>query len=140
MDGPLPEDLHELLDRLADRLGALRKGGERDLDVARTFLVRAFREGKLGRITLDDLTESGRSDETATLTHDEQVEETVTRYMEGVTRRAEDNERERAEGQQAKTQAEASRTMRMASAPRTGRRWSGGTRARGQQKRKTRKR
>jgi hypothetical protein len=58
---PLPpsfeptDDLHVLLEALADRLGTLRKGGERDLDAARGYLIRAFREGKLGRWTLDDL-------------------------------------------------------------------------------------
>ena len=58
---PLPpdfaptNDIHELLGTLADRLGALRKHGERDLDIARNYLLRAFREGKLGRWTLDDL-------------------------------------------------------------------------------------
>ncbi|KAL1407081.1 Mitochondrial GTPase 1 [Vanrija albida] len=58
---PLPPDfartdsLMEFLDALAFRLGALRKGGERDLEAALTFLLRAFREGKLGRWTLDDV-------------------------------------------------------------------------------------
>lgn len=58
---PLPEtfqptpDLQVLLDALASRLGLLRKGGERDLDVAREYLIKAFREGKIGRWTLDDL-------------------------------------------------------------------------------------
>jgi hypothetical protein len=58
---PLPasfeptDNLETLLCGLADRLGTLRKGGERDLDAARGYLIRAFREGKLGRWTLDDL-------------------------------------------------------------------------------------
>ncbi|WOO84691.1 Mitochondrial ribosome-associated GTPase 1 [Vanrija pseudolonga] len=58
---PLPADfartdsLMDFLDALAFRLGALRKGGERDLEAAMTFLLRAFREGKLGRWTLDDV-------------------------------------------------------------------------------------
>jgi hypothetical protein len=58
---PLPptfeptDDLYVLLEALADRLGTLRKGGERDLDAARGYLIRAFREGKLGQWTLDDL-------------------------------------------------------------------------------------
>lgn len=58
---PLPpsfeptDDLYVLLEALADRLGTLRKGGERDLDAARRYLIRAFREGKLGQWTLDDL-------------------------------------------------------------------------------------
>lgn len=62
---PLPTDfkpttdLFALLDALATRLGLLRKGGEKDLDVAREWLIKAFREGKIGRWTLDDL--EGRS-------------------------------------------------------------------------------
>jgi hypothetical protein len=44
-----------LLDALATRLGLLRKGGEKDLDVAREWLIKAFREGKIGRWTLDEL-------------------------------------------------------------------------------------
>lgn len=63
---PLPTDsqpttdLYALLDALATRLGLLRKGGEKDLDVAREWLIKAFREGKIGRWTLDDL-EGGSS-------------------------------------------------------------------------------
>lgn len=44
-----------MLDALATRLGLLRRGGEKDLDVARECLIKAFREGKTGRWTLDDL-------------------------------------------------------------------------------------
>ena len=51
---PTP-DLQVLLDALATRLGLLRKGGERDLDVAREWLIKTFREGKIGRWTLDEL-------------------------------------------------------------------------------------
>jgi len=47
--------LQLLLDALASRLGLLRKGGEKDLDVAREWLIKAFREGKVGRWTLDEL-------------------------------------------------------------------------------------
>jgi hypothetical protein len=66
---PLPagfeptNDIHELLSALADRLGALKKHGERDLDIARNYLLRAFREGKLGSWTLDDL-EHGEQENT----------------------------------------------------------------------------
>ncbi|WRT63746.1 uncharacterized protein IL334_000669 [Kwoniella shivajii] len=58
---PLPKDfeptdhLPTLLDALSDRLGALKKGGERDHEAASAFLIRSFREGKLGGYTLDDL-------------------------------------------------------------------------------------
>lgn len=66
---PLPpdfeptNDIHELLGTLADRLGALRKHGERDLDISRNYLLKAFREGKLGRWTLDDLERGEQSQE-----------------------------------------------------------------------------
>ncbi|KAK4686204.1 hypothetical protein P7C73_g3922, partial [Tremellales sp. Uapishka_1] len=59
-------NIHSLLDALADRLGALRKGGERDIDSAITFLLRSFREGKLGRWTLDDLESKQQQDFTGT--------------------------------------------------------------------------
>ncbi|KLT42799.1 P-loop containing nucleoside triphosphate hydrolase protein [Cutaneotrichosporon oleaginosum] len=49
------QNLAEFLDALAFRLGALRKGGERDTDAALTFLLKQFREGRLGRWTLDDV-------------------------------------------------------------------------------------
>ncbi|WVF66129.1 hypothetical protein IAT40_000868 [Kwoniella sp. CBS 6097] len=58
---PLPpsfeptDDLFTLLDALCDRLGALKKGGERDYDAGMLWLIRAFREGRLGGWTLDDL-------------------------------------------------------------------------------------
>lgn len=66
---PLPEtfqptpDLQVLLGALAARLGLLRKGGEKDLDVAREFLIRNFREGKIGRWTLDDLESTSTSNQ-----------------------------------------------------------------------------
>ena len=53
------DDISALLDALAGRIGALRKGGERDLEAAMTFMIRAFREGKLGRWTFDDLEGGG---------------------------------------------------------------------------------
>ncbi|WWC85902.1 uncharacterized protein L201_000772 [Kwoniella dendrophila CBS 6074] len=59
---PLPkdfqptDDLSTLLDSLSERLGALKKGGEKDHEAASAFIIRAFREGKLGEFTLDDLT------------------------------------------------------------------------------------
>lgn len=43
------------LDSLAARLGGLKKGGELDTEGALTYLLRVFREGKLGPWTLDDL-------------------------------------------------------------------------------------
>ncbi|WVR03527.1 hypothetical protein IAU60_000519 [Kwoniella sp. DSM 27419] len=58
---PLPpgfqptDSITDLLDALCDRLGALQKGGERDYDAGIKWVIRAFREGKLGGFTLDDL-------------------------------------------------------------------------------------
>ena len=59
---PLPADFTEptndifvLLDALASRIGALRKGGEKDHEAAMAFMTRAFREGKLGRWTFDEM-------------------------------------------------------------------------------------
>lgn len=49
------DSLADFLAVLAQRLGALRKGGEPDTDHAQTFFLRMFREGKLGRVTVDDL-------------------------------------------------------------------------------------
>jgi len=47
--------VYDFLTALAGRLGALRKGGEADMDATINFLLRHFREGKMGRWTLDDL-------------------------------------------------------------------------------------
>ncbi|KDE02204.1 hypothetical protein MVLG_07227 [Microbotryum lychnidis-dioicae p1A1 Lamole] len=46
---------------LADRLKAVRKGGEPDLELAGRWLLLAFREGKLGRWTLDGLGRGGEA-------------------------------------------------------------------------------
>ncbi|GAA6006221.1 hypothetical protein JCM10207_000566 [Rhodosporidiobolus poonsookiae] len=46
---------------LAQRLSALRKGGEPDVDFASRWFVHAFREGKLGRWTLDGLGRGGEA-------------------------------------------------------------------------------
>jgi hypothetical protein len=67
--------LQVLLDALATRLGLLRKGGEKDLDVAREWLIKAFREGKIGRWTLDDL-ESQQSSRIGI--EEEEVEQLLT--------------------------------------------------------------
>jgi hypothetical protein len=48
-------DLHELLIALATRIGAVRTGGEPDLEAAQRFFLRAFQEGKFGAWTLDNL-------------------------------------------------------------------------------------
>ncbi len=53
LDGPLPEDPTELLDRIGERRGCLRGGGLIDRERARRLLLGEFRDGKLGRFTLD---------------------------------------------------------------------------------------
>ncbi|OCF59546.1 hypothetical protein L486_02213 [Kwoniella mangroviensis CBS 10435] len=55
-DFPPTDDITILLDALSERLGTLKKGGEKDHEAASGFMIRAFREGKLGEFTLDDLT------------------------------------------------------------------------------------
>ena len=49
------DDVHEFLGAMAERIGALQKGGEKNLEAAAAFLIRSFREGKLGPWTLDKL-------------------------------------------------------------------------------------
>ncbi|SCZ92337.1 BZ3500_MvSof-1268-A1-R1_Chr5-2g07792 [Microbotryum saponariae] len=51
----------DFLIALADRLKAVRKGGEPDLEFAGRWLLLAFREGKLGRWTLDGLGRGGEA-------------------------------------------------------------------------------
>jgi len=53
LDRPLPEDSAELLARIGERRGCLRGGGQIDLERARRLLLGEFRDGKLGRFTLD---------------------------------------------------------------------------------------
>ncbi|KAM0748286.1 P-loop containing nucleoside triphosphate hydrolase protein [Meredithblackwellia eburnea MCA 4105] len=62
------------LDSLARRLSAMKKGGEPDTDFAGRWLIQAFREGKLGRWTLDGLGRGGEAIdiEEATLASQEQ--------------------------------------------------------------------
>lgn len=43
------------LDALASRIGTLKKGGEKNIEAAMAFFLRQFREGKIGRWTLDDV-------------------------------------------------------------------------------------
>ncbi|ORY90752.1 P-loop containing nucleoside triphosphate hydrolase protein [Leucosporidium creatinivorum] len=49
------------LEALAKRLSAMRKGGEPDTDFAGRWLIQAFREGKLGRWTLDSMGRGGEA-------------------------------------------------------------------------------
>lgn len=48
-------ELNAFMAALAARLGGLKRGGELDTEGALTYLLRVFREGKLGPWTLDDL-------------------------------------------------------------------------------------
>ena len=54
LDGPT-DDIHTFLDALSNRIGALKPGGVKDHDVTLEYLINAFRSGKLGRWTLDNL-------------------------------------------------------------------------------------
>lgn len=57
---PLDSPSH-FLEALAKRLSAMRKGGEPDTDFAGRWLIQAFREGKLGRWTLDSMGRGGEA-------------------------------------------------------------------------------
>ncbi|KAG0236046.1 Mitochondrial GTPase [Actinomortierella wolfii] len=49
------DDIREFLPQVAKYIGALKKGGEYNLPLAAQFLLKQYRQGKLGRHTLDDL-------------------------------------------------------------------------------------
>lgn len=51
---PLPEDPVEILGLIGSRRGCLRSGGVVDYEKARRIVLSEFRDGKLGRVTLDD--------------------------------------------------------------------------------------
>ncbi|BGP29400.1 Mitochondrial GTPase 1 [Rhodotorula toruloides] len=55
------EDPEEFYSALARRLSAMQRGGIPDTDFAGRWLIRAFREGKLGRWTLDGLGRGGEA-------------------------------------------------------------------------------
>ncbi len=48
-------DGHELLNQIALKRGCLQKGGNIDLERALHLILTEFRDGKLGRVTLDEL-------------------------------------------------------------------------------------
>ncbi|KAG0166523.1 Mitochondrial GTPase [Apophysomyces sp. BC1015] len=48
-------DVHQLLEGVARRIGAIVKGGELDLNMAAKFFLKQYRMGKFGRFTLDDV-------------------------------------------------------------------------------------
>lgn len=57
---PLPtNDYEEFLTAIARHIGALEKGGHPDMFRANRWLIEAFRDGRLGSWTLDDLTFTG---------------------------------------------------------------------------------
>ena len=77
-DFTLPtNDLHELLHALATRIGAVRSGGELDLEAAQRFFLRSFQEGKFGAWTLDNLLAEDEEEEE--VPHDGQTPPTPIR-------------------------------------------------------------
>ncbi|RKP08173.1 P-loop containing nucleoside triphosphate hydrolase protein [Thamnocephalis sphaerospora] len=52
------DDVHRLLMHVAARIGAIRRGGEVDLSAAAMFFLRKYRDGRFGRLTLDDVNAS----------------------------------------------------------------------------------
>lgn len=55
--GEPTNDVNVLLLHVARRIGAVVKGGELDLNAAARFFIKHYRDGKLGKFTLDDLRE-----------------------------------------------------------------------------------
>ncbi|MDR3563832.1 MAG: ribosome biogenesis GTPase YlqF [Negativicutes bacterium] len=53
LSGPLPEEADDLLTLIAEKRGCLRGGGMVDFDRTRRIVLAEFREGKMGRFTLD---------------------------------------------------------------------------------------
>lgn len=56
-DCPPTNDVVELLDRLARKLGRLKRGGETDLEAAALWFIRAWRDGTRGKFVLDEITQ-----------------------------------------------------------------------------------
>jgi len=54
---PPTNNIVELLDRLARKLGRLKKGNEPDLDAAAIWFIRAWRDGTRGKFILDEVTQ-----------------------------------------------------------------------------------
>ncbi len=52
---PLSNDGHEILSVIGKKRGCIRSGGVLDVDRAAKMILTEFREGKIGRITLDEL-------------------------------------------------------------------------------------
>ncbi|KAJ2004041.1 Mitochondrial GTPase 1 [Coemansia thaxteri] len=56
------DDINELVAMLAQKIGALRRGGEIDVDKTLQFFLRTYRQGRFGRLCLDDLDEKSVAD------------------------------------------------------------------------------
>lgn len=56
LETPLPTVGEELLEVIGRKRGCLKKGGAIDVDKAVRMVLTEFRSGKLGRVTLDDIT------------------------------------------------------------------------------------
>ncbi|KAI8320304.1 GTPase [Martensiomyces pterosporus] len=52
------DDINELVNSLATKIGALRHGGQVDVDKTLQFFLRTYRQGQFGRLCLDDLDET----------------------------------------------------------------------------------
>jgi ribosome biogenesis GTPase A len=48
------DNVHTLLTQTATRIGAVRRGGEVDISAAAMYILRKYREGRLGRYTFDN--------------------------------------------------------------------------------------
>ncbi|NLZ38119.1 MAG: ribosome biogenesis GTPase YlqF [Firmicutes bacterium] len=57
------KDPNEIMIEIGKRRGCLRKGGEVDLEAAARILIKDFREGRLGRITLEKAAAVGEENE-----------------------------------------------------------------------------
>lgn len=58
LSGDLPEDVDQLLEMIGRKRGFLLKGGIIDLEKTRRILLNEFRAGKLGLVTLDQVTKA----------------------------------------------------------------------------------
>ena len=55
LSAPLATDGHELLNQIGLKRGCIRKGGLLDVEKVLRLVLSEFRDGKLGRVTLDEL-------------------------------------------------------------------------------------
>ncbi|KAJ1659792.1 Mitochondrial GTPase 1 [Dispira simplex] len=83
------DDIMQVLPAIAQRIGALKKGGDHHLDWAARHFIKQFQLGKLGRYTLDDMTQTN-------------VEAFFSTYQRPVWSRTRQRKEERAERIQAR--------------------------------------